>query len=95
MIQSENIDDEDGSHEVPEGTEEEEEPDLTLNSLSQPNDIQEQDEDVSSSQINDNSEKSKARGSNFASNNAFDESLRESPIKKRYDIEQTLVMERN
>ena len=33
MIQSENVDDEDGSHEVPEGTEEEE-PDLTLNSLS-------------------------------------------------------------
>ena len=27
------------------------------------------------------------RGSNFQDNNAFDASLRESPIKKRYDVD--------
>ena len=35
------------------------------------------------------------RGSNFQSNNAFDESLRESPIKRRFDADGTLLMDKN
>lgn len=35
------------------------------------------------------------RGSNFQSSNAFDESIQESPIRKRYDVDGTLMMEKN
>ena len=35
------------------------------------------------------------RGSNFVIRNAFDESLRESPIRNRYEVDKTLIMEKN
>ena len=35
------------------------------------------------------------RGSNFQSKNAFDESLPESPIKQRFDVDGTLMMDKN
>jgi len=51
--------------------------------MSQPNAGREQDRDESESQMEEEESNAMAHrhGNNFANNNAFDESLRESPIK--------------